>query len=233
MPEFHIRIASDEMVFDAAHFITTADGCERLHGHSYRVTAEVFGPLDEHQCVVDFLLVRKVLGAIVAELNHRVLLPTRHPGIRVSQREREIEAVCGQRRWVFPHDNCLLLPLANTTTELLAQYIAQRLASGWPPATASRRRGSASRLEKVPARRPFASCRSDARAALLPRSSGTPLLLLELFHQRLGFRPHAEPRGAFQRALQELPGPRLVPAVDRHAGDVIGRVGRDLAAGSR
>ena len=61
MPEFHIRIAGDETVFDAAHFITTADGCERLHGHSYRVVAEASGPLDEHQCVADFLVVREAL----------------------------------------------------------------------------------------------------------------------------------------------------------------------------
>ena len=127
MPEFHIRVAGDEMVFDAAHFITTAEGCERLHGHSYRVAAEVFGPLDEHQCVVDFLAVREALRAIVGELNQRVLLPAQHPGIHVSQRGREIEAVCGERRWVFPQDNCLLLPLANTTTELLAQHVAQQL----------------------------------------------------------------------------------------------------------
>ncbi len=124
MPEFQIRIAGDELVFGAAHFITTAEGCERLHGHSYRVAAEVFGPLDEHQCVVDFLALREALRAIVGQLNHRVLLPANHPGIRLSQQGREIEAVCGERRWVFPRDNCLLLPLANTTTELLAQHVA-------------------------------------------------------------------------------------------------------------
>ena len=31
------------------------------------------------------------------------------------------------RRWVFPQDDCLLLPVANTTTELLAQYVGERL----------------------------------------------------------------------------------------------------------
>jgi 6-pyruvoyltetrahydropterin/6-carboxytetrahydropterin synthase len=140
MPDFHVRIAGDEMVFDAAHFITTADGCERLHGHSYRVLAELFGPLDEHQCVVDFLVVREALRAIVGQLSHRVLLPAQHPRIRLSQQGREIEVVCGERRWVFPQDDCLLLPLANTTTELLAQHVAQclrdRLAGrpGAPPA---------------------------------------------------------------------------------------------------
>ena len=32
-----------------------------------------------------------------------------------------------QRRWIFPLDDCILLPVANTTAELLADYIATQL----------------------------------------------------------------------------------------------------------
>ena len=127
MPSFSIRIFNDDLVFSAGHFITLGDGkCERLHGHTYRAAAEVHGPLDEHQCVIDFLAVRDALKGILAELDHRMLLPTGHPTIHVSARAGEIEATFGDRRWVFPKDNCLILPIANTTTELLAQYVAGR-----------------------------------------------------------------------------------------------------------
>ena len=130
MPEFHIRIAGDDLSFCAAHFITLEGGrCERLHGHTYRVAAEVFGPLDDCQCVVDFLVVRNALKSIVAELDHRMLLPTQHAAIRVSSRAGEVEATFADRRWVFPQDDCLLLPIANTTTEVLAQYVGERLAA--------------------------------------------------------------------------------------------------------
>ena len=45
MPNFHVRIANDDLVFSAGHFITLGGGrCERLHGHTYRVAAEVSGP---------------------------------------------------------------------------------------------------------------------------------------------------------------------------------------------
>jgi len=128
MAEFHVRIANDDLVFSAAHFITWGPAaCERLHGHSYRVAAEVSGPLDEHQCVVDFLAVRGALREIIAELDHRVLLPAEHTSLRVSAGAEEVEVSLAQRRWVFPRDNCLLLPIADTTTELLARYIAERL----------------------------------------------------------------------------------------------------------
>jgi len=130
MTDFHIRIANDDLVFCAAHFITLEGGaCERLHGHTFRVAAEVFGPLDDCQCVVDFLVVRNALKSIAAELDHRVLLPTQHPAIRVSSRPGEVEVTFAARRWVFPPDDCLLLPIANTTTEALAQYVGERLAA--------------------------------------------------------------------------------------------------------
>jgi 6-pyruvoyltetrahydropterin/6-carboxytetrahydropterin synthase len=126
--DFHIRVATDDLVFSAAHFLLWEDGTgEGLHGHSYRVAAEVFGPLDENQCVVDFIAVRHAIKAIVAELDHRVLLPGRHPAVRALADGRQIEVAFGDRRWVFPTEDCCLLPVANTTTELLAQYVGERL----------------------------------------------------------------------------------------------------------
>jgi 6-pyruvoyltetrahydropterin/6-carboxytetrahydropterin synthase len=128
MPQFHIRLAGDDLVFSAGHFITLADGqCERLHGHTYRVAAEIYGPLGDAHYVVDFVAVGNTLKGILAELDHRMLLPTRHPSIRVSAGAEEIEVTFAQRRWVFPQDDCLLLPIANTTTELLTQYVGERL----------------------------------------------------------------------------------------------------------
>ena len=31
------------------------------------------------------------------------------------------------REWIFPRGDCVLLPLENTTAELIARYIAERL----------------------------------------------------------------------------------------------------------
>ena len=125
---YHVRISNDSLVFSAGHFITF-DGnvCERLHGHNYRVAAEVHGPLDQNHCVVDFIALQDALEAILGELDHRMLLPTGHPGIRVAADEGEVEVRFDERRWVFPRLDCLLLPIPNTTAELLARHIGRRL----------------------------------------------------------------------------------------------------------
>jgi 6-pyruvoyltetrahydropterin/6-carboxytetrahydropterin synthase len=128
--QFAVRLAKEQHVFSAAHFITFAGNvCERLHGHNYRVNVEVFGPLDENHYVVDFIALRDAVAAITQQLDHRMLLPTQHPLIRVTTSGQEVEAVFlpDGRRWIFPLGDCLLLPLANTTAELLAQHIGQQL----------------------------------------------------------------------------------------------------------
>jgi len=124
---FHVRIAKAEHVFSAAHFITFNGTCERLHGHNYRVAAEIEGPLGANHLVIDFLLVREKLREIVNELDHYMLLPTRHPELRVEDDGREVRVAFGDRRWTFPTGDCRLLPVPNTTAELLAAHIGQRL----------------------------------------------------------------------------------------------------------
>jgi 6-pyruvoyltetrahydropterin/6-carboxytetrahydropterin synthase len=127
---YSVRLDKEHHVFSAAHFITfNGNVCERLHGHNYRVAVEVEGPLDENLYVIDFIALRDELKAITDELDHHVLLPTAHPLIRVAAGEKEVEAVFTPdgRRWIFPREDCVLLPVANTTAELLARYIGQRL----------------------------------------------------------------------------------------------------------
>jgi 6-pyruvoyltetrahydropterin/6-carboxytetrahydropterin synthase len=121
---FHIRLEKEQHVFSAAHFITFAGNiCERLHGHNYRVAVELHGELDENAYVVDFIAARDALSAVLAELDHRMLLPENHPTIRVTADEREVLVTFEDRRWIFPRGDCVLLPVANTTAELLSQWI--------------------------------------------------------------------------------------------------------------
>lgn len=122
---YQVRLTKDYLVFSAAHFITFAGNiCERLHGHNYRVEAEVEGDLDENHYVIDFIALRDALQTRVADWDHHVLLPTQHPQIHVRWDDHEVEARFEDRRWVFPRGDCILLPIGNTTTELLARQLA-------------------------------------------------------------------------------------------------------------
>jgi 6-pyruvoyltetrahydropterin/6-carboxytetrahydropterin synthase len=125
---YRVIVTKDHLVFSAAHFITfNGNICERLHGHNWRVAVEVEGQLDENGYVYDFIALRDATQRIVLELDHRMLLPTEHPLIQVTSDDREVTARFEDRRWVFPKDECVLLPVANTTAELIARWMGQRL----------------------------------------------------------------------------------------------------------
>lgn len=127
---YAVRLEKEHHIFSAAHFITFAGNiCERLHGHNYRVAVLVDGPLDENHYVIDFIALRDELKILTDELDHRMLLPTSHPQIRVTEEGQEVQAIFTPdgRRWIFPRGDCVLLPVANTTAELLADYIGRRL----------------------------------------------------------------------------------------------------------
>ncbi|MFO0928259.1 MAG: 6-pyruvoyl tetrahydropterin synthase family protein [Gemmataceae bacterium] len=125
---YKVRVTKDYLVFCSGHFISyEGDRCERLHGHNYRTTVEIEGELDENRYVFDFIALKNRTRAITDELDHRMMLPTQNPFIRVEPGERSVHVRYRDREWLFPRDDCVLLPIENTTAELLARYIGQRL----------------------------------------------------------------------------------------------------------
>lgn len=128
MQRFKVRVTKDHLVFCSGHFISfEGDKCERLHGHNYRATVEIEGELDENYYVFDFIALKKRTKAITDELDHYMMLPTRNPLIRVEERGGSVNVRYREREWVFPRGDCVLLPIENTTAELLARWIAQKL----------------------------------------------------------------------------------------------------------
>lgn len=125
---YRVRVTKDHLVFSAAHFITfNGNVCERLHGHNWRVAVELAGPLDENRYVFDFIALRDATQQIVNELDHHMLLPLSHPAIQVREEPTEVEVTFESRRWVFPKEDCVILPIQNTTAEELAGWIATQL----------------------------------------------------------------------------------------------------------
>ena len=135
---FTVRLRKAVHVFCAGHFITlTDDLCEAVHGHNWLVGADVEGQPDPHGMVIDFIRLRDLLAQIVLRLDHRMLLPTQNRLLSVSTTAgptrdgvagpAEVTVRFQNRRWVFPADECLLLPIENTTAEWLARWIGREL----------------------------------------------------------------------------------------------------------
>jgi len=123
---FRVQVSKDYLVFASAHFITfRGHQCETLHGHNYRVGVAVEGALDDEAFfVLDFSVLKQIARRHVDQIDHKVLLPTQNPKLSYHEDGDRIRVdYFGEPTYVFPRRDCAMLPIQNSTAEMLAQYL--------------------------------------------------------------------------------------------------------------
>ena len=122
-----VKVEGGNLKFNSAHFITYGGKCERLHGHNYRVLVEIEGTLNEDKLVLDFTLIKRITREICQRLNHHFLLPLHNPHLELIASPDAWEIRFQEKRYVFPRSDVAELPIDNSTSERLAEYICGEL----------------------------------------------------------------------------------------------------------
>lgn len=129
---FRVVLNSSSIKFSACHFLKEPSQCSRLHGHNYYVSVEISHSLDENHFVVDFLELKEELASIVEPMDHYILIPTDSKDLQIKEDKESVEIITSNKRYIFPRDDILFLPLSATTSELMAKYIHSKLKEIYP-----------------------------------------------------------------------------------------------------
>ena len=124
---FRVEVGKGDLRFSAAHFISFLGKCERLHGHNYGVSAVLEGNLSHEGLLFDFVEIKKIVREICDSLDHRFLLPFESACLQIQKTGEEWAIHFGNRRYVFPSSDVVVLPVDNITAERLAEYICRRI----------------------------------------------------------------------------------------------------------
>ena len=125
MKRFKIRVDKQYFNFGSAHFLIFEDGTrEELHGHNYQVAVEVEGSLTEGDVVLDFIQFKPIVKECCDDLDHRTLLPQSSPWLSIEETGGEIVVHHRGDRFVFPRRDVRIIPISNTSSERLAEYLA-------------------------------------------------------------------------------------------------------------
>ncbi len=124
---YSVEVQDQRMHFSASHFLKSEDKVENLHGHNYSLKIKLTGPLNNDGMVYDFREVKSMAIKICKTLDHKVLLPRDSETFKVSKSEEFIEVHVGEKRYVFPEEDCMIIQLKATSAELLAQHILEQL----------------------------------------------------------------------------------------------------------
>ncbi|MFO7678040.1 MAG: 6-pyruvoyl tetrahydropterin synthase family protein [Thermoplasmatota archaeon] len=107
--------------FSSAHLIPGHVKCHVLHGHTYAIHLRIYGEKNTHGFLIDFSEIKSVLKSIAYQLDHKVLVPKANKAFTVEN--NEIHASCNNKKYIFPFQDCVILPIDNVTAENLAEYI--------------------------------------------------------------------------------------------------------------
>ena len=122
---FSIEVDKDYFNFASAHFLIFANGRrEALHGHNYQVSVAVEGELDTAGVVLDFITLKPLVKRVCDELDHRTMIQKSSPALQIRQSKQQVEVRYKGQQIILPKRDVILLPLVNTSTELLAEHIA-------------------------------------------------------------------------------------------------------------
>ena len=80
--------------------------------------------MGEGDVVLDFIPFKPIVKKCCDELDHLTLLPRDSKWLRITEHETEIEVWHGNDRFIFPRKDVRILPIPNTSSERLAEFIA-------------------------------------------------------------------------------------------------------------
>ena len=128
-----VSVSKDYLTFSAAHFLAIpGHRCESLHGHNYVLTVTVEGPVDPATgFVIDFAVLKRLLRSTIEAVDHRVIIAGKNARVIVrADAEQTTVDYAGVARFWFPTSNVVIVPVPDTTAELLAEYFAGEVVAG-------------------------------------------------------------------------------------------------------
>ena len=128
MNRYAVRVHPGELHFNAAHFITFDRRCENIHGHNFHVCLEAAGDNQDDAFVIDFVLLNALGVKVCRELHDGILLPQHSDEVTIDVcDDGMLDVRSYDRRFILDARSCILLPIPNTTAEMLARHISDRL----------------------------------------------------------------------------------------------------------
>lgn len=124
-----LHLTKENLKFSSAHFLIFDEHrAERLHGHNYRVQVTVkidWSKVASQGYGVDFAILKKIIKTQVDLWDERVLLPALRQDMKIQTQGRSLDLQFRDRHYVFPKDEVVLLPILNTSVELLSGLLCE------------------------------------------------------------------------------------------------------------
>ncbi len=127
MPQIaSIEIEKSYLHFSAAHFtVFSATNRERLHGHNWRIAAEITGEVGDDGLLFDYAIYKKILKDLCHQFDEYTLIAEQSPHLKIRSDDEFHYVTHNHITQPLLKTDTILLPVANITIEALAHYFLE------------------------------------------------------------------------------------------------------------
>jgi 6-pyruvoyltetrahydropterin/6-carboxytetrahydropterin synthase len=131
-PKASLFIEDDSLHFDYGHALPGSKACSVLHGHSSRISAEIFGQVGPGGMIVDFAEAKAALKGTLMTVDHKFIIGRKYV---IDRSAKSVHVKFDGPNGVFdlkmPPSQVVILD-AEATSENIARFVAGNLLEALP-----------------------------------------------------------------------------------------------------
>jgi 6-pyruvoyl-tetrahydropterin synthase len=130
-PPSSIFIEDDSLHFEYGHCLPKSKTCSVVHGHSSRISAELFGDIGKNGMIVDFGDAKDAMKSVLKIFDHKFIICKKYAKVRGERCHVSFSGPNGHIELDLPKEQAILLD-NEATSENIATEIAKQILSRMP-----------------------------------------------------------------------------------------------------
>jgi 6-pyruvoyltetrahydropterin/6-carboxytetrahydropterin synthase len=131
LPPSSIFIEDDSLHFEYGHCLPKSKTCSVVHGHSSRISAELFGDIGKDGMIVDFGDAKNAIKSVLKIFDHKFIICKKYAKVKGERCHISFSGPNGHIELDLPREQAILLD-KEATSENIASEVAKQILNGMP-----------------------------------------------------------------------------------------------------
>lgn len=131
LPVTSLFVEDDSLHFDYGHSLPNSESCCVIHGHSSRLSVELFGYQRDDGMILDFGVAKKIIKSVIEGFDHKYMIGSKYVSILDGRGHVSFSGPKGRVEIDVPVNHLVILE-GEATSENIVNQLSKRLMESLP-----------------------------------------------------------------------------------------------------
>jgi len=131
LPLSSLFVEDDSLHFDYGHSLPNSESCCVIHGHSSRLSVELFGYQKDDGMILDFGIAKRIIKSVIEGFDHKYVIGSKYVRIIDGRARVSFSGPKGRIEIDVPKEHLVILE-GEATSENIVNELSRRLMESLP-----------------------------------------------------------------------------------------------------